>query len=122
MLSQGASLEKAEDRILLGLLSENNEQAYVVIYDRYAPLLYIHAERMLSDADIAQDVVHDLFVALWNKRQQLHIAISLKAYLYKSIRNRVLDILAKEKIRVDYRHTQLQKGEPLEDVEDKYQY
>lgn len=122
MLSQCASLEKAEDSRLLRLLSEGDEQAYIMIYNRYAPLLYIHAERMLSDTDLAQDVVHDLFAALWDKREQLNIAISLKAYLYKSIRNRVLDLFAKEKVRLDYRDALQHKGEPVEEVEDKYQY
>lgn len=122
MLSQGASLEKAEDSKLLDLLSEGNEQAYIVIYNRYAPLLYIHAGRMLSDTGLAQDVVHDLFAAVWDKREQLNIAVSLKAYLYKSIRNRVLDLFAKDKVRLDYRNNLLQKGEPVEEVEDKYQY
>lgn len=102
MLYQERGLQWVEDSILLKLLSDGNTQAFAVIYNRYAPLLFVHAERMLANSSVAQDTVHDLFASLWQKREKLDIEVNLKSYLYRSIRNRVLDLFAKDKVRFEY--------------------
>lgn len=97
-------LKKLEDKNLLNLLRVGNVQAFNLLYNRYSPLLYLHARRMLQDVDLAKDVVHDLFTMLWHKKEELDIDSHLKAYLYKAVRNRVLDLFAKEKVRIDYQN------------------
>ncbi|MBD1420812.1 RNA polymerase sigma factor [Sphingobacterium chuzhouense] len=97
-------LQKLEDKNLLNLLRVGNVQAFNLLYDRYSPVLYVHACRMLKDVDLAKDVVHDLFAMLWHKKEQLLIDSNLKSYLYRAVRNRVLDLFAKEKVRIDYQN------------------
>lgn len=80
---------------MLELLYDINTQVFAVIYNRYAYFLFVHAERMLANSSVAQDTVHDLFTSLWQKRDKINIEVKLKSYLYRAIRNRVLDLFAK---------------------------
>lgn len=70
--------------------------------DAYEQLVRVHANRLLrlafhrlsSRAD-AEDLVQDLFVELWEKRQQLRIASSIEGYLNTALKNRVLRHIAR---------------------------
>ena len=56
------------DQELLHLLQEGEQAAYTEIYHRYFHLLYRHAYKKLRDEEQAKDIIHDLFAALWAKR------------------------------------------------------
>lgn len=90
------------DQDLLTLLRGGNERAYEEIYKRFWASLYRHARRILQDEDGAEDVVQEVFLALWNKAETLEITGSLSGYLYKSVRNRIFDQVAHSKVREKY--------------------
>lgn len=98
MLAYG-SLSDSE---LTDLLKEGDAGAYTIIYNRYFDELYIHACKRLGDKDEAQDVIHELFAALWNKKEELNIKSSLAAYLYTSVRNRILDVISHHQVETKY--------------------
>lgn len=90
------------DHELTALLKAGDHAAFTEIYHRYKGLLYIHALKLLKDEDEAQDVVHEIYTALWNRSGDLNLDIPLKAYLYKSVKNRIFDIFSHQKIRASY--------------------
>jgi RNA polymerase sigma-70 factor (ECF subfamily) len=90
------------DYELAALLKDGDHAAFTEIYHRYKGLLYIHALKLLKDEDEAQDVIHELYTALWNKASDFNLDIPLRAYLYRSIKNRIFDIFAHQKIRSSY--------------------
>lgn len=59
----------------------------------------IYANTYVSDLDTAQDITQEVFVRLYEKRDELLIHTSLKAFLYTSVKNRCLDYLKSNKIR-----------------------
>jgi len=73
------------------------ETAFTEIYNNYFRLLYNYGSKFTSDEDLVKDSIHDLFVKLWEKRQQLHNIASPKYYLLKAMRHKLLDALAREK-------------------------
>jgi RNA polymerase sigma-70 factor (ECF subfamily) len=81
------------------LLKERDHHAFTEIYNRYQHILYIHAIKLVKDPDEAQDILHDLFTALWDKAAELNTSIPLRAYLFKSIKNRVFDLFSRLKVR-----------------------
>jgi len=83
------------DGDLTELLRKGSHNAFREIYDRYWPVLYMHAYRMLRDEGTAMDVIQDVFTDLWLKGESLQINLSLKAYLYMAVRYRTLDALRK---------------------------
>lgn len=90
------------DLELIALLKEGNAAAYTMIYNRYFDELYIHAYQRLKDREEAQDVVHELFAGIWNKRDELLVKSSLAAYLYTAVRNRILDVIAHRQVENKY--------------------
>ncbi|WP_207234186.1 RNA polymerase sigma factor [Pseudobacter ginsenosidimutans] len=85
------------DEQLAVLLGEGNRGAFTEIYNRYKGILFVHAFRRLEDRAQAEDVLHDLFAALWAGRTELHIhSGNLGGYLYAAIRNRILKSYARD--------------------------
>ncbi|GAA4801689.1 RNA polymerase sigma-70 factor [Olivibacter ginsenosidimutans] len=87
-------LTTATDEELFLLAKQGQEKAYAIIYDRYAAKLYAAAYRLLHDREVCEDLLQELFVHIWLKRQQLDIK-NVRSYLYQSIRNSVLMALRK---------------------------
>lgn len=53
--------------------------------------------RIISDKDVAEDIVQDIFCKLWEKKDEIQISTSLKSYLYQSTINHSLNHLKKLK-------------------------
>ncbi len=90
------------DDDLFKLLKLDNELAYAEIYNRYKVLLYRHATKHLKNQEEAKDIIHDLFSNIWQNRESLNIEGSLAAYLYQSVRNRVINFQLKNKRADNY--------------------
>jgi RNA polymerase sigma-70 factor (ECF subfamily) len=100
-----ALYQSLPDSRLAALLKDGDALAYTEIFERYKTLLYKHAFRMLEDEEDANDVIQDVYLALWQKRETLTIKISLAAYLYQSVRNRIFDHLTHQKVIARYLHS-----------------
>jgi RNA polymerase sigma-70 factor (ECF subfamily) len=87
---------------LVTLLKAGDNQAYAVIYDRYKVLMFRHACNKIYDIDEAQDVLQDVFLSLWNKRADISESENLAGYIYTSIRNKTLKLIAHHKIKTNY--------------------
>ncbi len=94
-MSQEVNFSKYSDHELLTLLSADNSMAFSEIYSRYWHNLFLHAYKMIGDEDASKDIIQELFIALWAKRQDLHIRLNLKSYLYVTARNQVLNYIRK---------------------------
>lgn len=99
--SMGA-LESLSDSELADRLVLRDIAAVEEVYLRYWGLLYQHARKMLRDDAVAEDIVHDIFVQLLDNLGRLNINTSLSSYLYRSVRNRVIDYMDKNSNRQKY--------------------
>jgi RNA polymerase sigma-70 factor (family 1) len=90
------------DNDLLALLQSGDQQAYIEIYDRYKHILQQHALKKLDDPQEVEDVLQDLFIYLWDKRESLVINTSLSGYLFTSIRNRIFNVYHKKQRESSY--------------------
>lgn len=61
--------------------------AYRQLYNIHFKALHNYGHKFTRDVSLIEDAVHDLFVNLWAKREQLGNPVSVKNYLYKSLRN-----------------------------------
>lgn len=78
-----------EDIELMARLQSGDEFALKLIYDKYWDKLFLSAFNMLQDQQACEDIIQDIFINLWNKRMQIEIRVSLKAYLFASTRYEV---------------------------------
>lgn len=90
------------DQELASLLTRGDRIAFAEIYDRFKGLLFVHAYKRLNNQAEAEDVVHDLFSTLWNKREELIINTQLAGYLYTAVRNRIFKIIVHKQIESKY--------------------
>jgi len=90
------------DKELVFLLKEGEELAFTEIYRRHWHMLYLHAWKILEDKDEAKDLVQDMFFSFWEKSAELDVKSNLKGYLYRAVRNRVLNALRKKKTNHDF--------------------
>jgi RNA polymerase sigma-70 factor (ECF subfamily) len=78
-----------DETTLIAQLRAGDEAAFTRIYDEMFTQLYVVAVRAVRSRDVAEDLVHDVFLSLWRRRETLTIHGSLGAYLNTAIRNRV---------------------------------
>ena len=97
-----AGYSKFNDQELTVLLKQGDQLAFTEIYNRYWAEMYYHAFRMLKDEESAKDVVQDIFSNLWSKSGSLHEEIKLSGHLYIAVRNKIFNLIAKNKVRNDY--------------------
>lgn len=91
-----------EDNELLMRFNNGDHDAFTEIYILYSSALYRHAIKMIKDREVAQDVIQEVFTNLWINRNTINFNTSPKNYLYTSVRNKILDIIAKEKSETKY--------------------
>ena len=95
-------LANVSDNDLVFLLQEGSEDAYTEIYNRYKWLMHTHAYKKLGDRDEANDLIQELFTSLWVRRKDIVLTSTLSAYLYTSIRNKVLNIIEHRQVESKY--------------------
>ena len=71
-------------------LRNGDKASFAWIYDRYFKLLYNYGKKIGIDNDALEDAIHDLFVDLWRFRENLASTTSVRFYLYRSLRRRVI--------------------------------
>jgi len=101
-----ADYAKLSDTELMAFLKEDDNGAYMEIYERYNGLLYAYAFRKLQDRQESQDVVQEVFIGLWERRKGFVLKTYLAGFLYKSVLNKILDIWKHSKVIRQYAELQ----------------
>jgi RNA polymerase sigma-70 factor (ECF subfamily) len=86
------------ERELLDRLRNGDDAAYEAIFRQwYAPLVAMTAT-LLRDRGPAEEVVQDVMLELWRRRESLTFDTSLRAYLFQAARNRGLNYLRRQRV------------------------
>ena len=105
------------DKQLLIRLKNRDKDAFRYLYESYFAKMVLFAESYLYDEEDARDLVQDLFCYLWDNAHTLSVAVSLKAYLLTSLRNRCLNVLRDRRIR-DEHNDKLVEAQTFSGTED----
>ena len=73
-------------------------EKFKILYKNYVPALICFASKFV-DKTIAEDIVQDIFLKIWNKRSFLLWGESLPVYLYHAVRHACLDQLKHQEIK-----------------------
>jgi len=83
-----------DDAALVREVVGGSEGALAAIYDRHVDAVYATASRLTADRQIAEEVVQETFLALWNRAELFDSSAgSLAAWLHTIARNRTVDRL-----------------------------
>jgi RNA polymerase sigma-70 factor (ECF subfamily) len=93
-----------DDRELQDRIRQGDHSAFDALFrSSYAQLVGV-TQSIVRDADVAEEIVQDVLLELWRRREDIVVEDSLRAYLFRSTRNRALNHL---------RHLAVEKrGEP----------
>lgn len=82
-------------------ICEGDVDAFAVLFKANYKSLCISALLLVKDEEVAEDVVQDVFLKIWNKRTELDQVTNFSSYLYISVKNACLDQLRKAKYTED---------------------
>jgi RNA polymerase sigma-70 factor (ECF subfamily) len=83
-----------DDAALVREVADGSHDALAVLYDRHGDAVFASASRLTSDRGLAEEVVQETFLALWNRADTFDPTIgSLAAWLHTIARNRTVDRL-----------------------------
>jgi RNA polymerase sigma-70 factor (ECF subfamily) len=97
-----SSMKNLDDSELTHLLCDGNREAFNEIYERYWLKLYMASIKRIKSSDDAKDIVQDLFISLWMKRESLVINKSLSSYLYTAIKYKVINYIEANIVKNNY--------------------
>lgn len=86
-----------KERDLIHRLNNNDESALASVYKENWELMYFAAFNLVKNKQISEDIVQDVFVEIWKKREGLNVKVSLKSYLYTSTIYKTYDYFRKNK-------------------------
>ena len=109
------------EKELIEMISEGEEYAFEYLYENYYVALCIFARKYVSELEVAEEIVQQLFYTIWEKRKELTFKTSLKPYLYSSVKNNSLDYLKHQKVKNNYtKHVLSTSRNESSDYNDKY--
>lgn len=93
--SSSGEFKGQSDDFIWRSFKDGDEAAFIFIYRRYANLLFNYGSKFSPDRDLVADCMQDFFLYLRKNRERLGNTTSIKLYLLKSFRRRVVEYVTK---------------------------
>ena len=84
-----------KDSILWTSFKAGSINAFSKLYCTYRKCLFYYGCRITSDTDLVKDSIQDIFLDLWVRRNNLSEVLSVKYYLFKCLRRRIVKAILK---------------------------
>ncbi|WP_247235711.1 RNA polymerase sigma factor [Telluribacter sp. SYSU D00476] len=91
-----------DDVQALARLKEGDREAFEELYRKYWRRLYNTAYRRLLSREDSEEVIQDLFVYIWSKRDTLEITTTLEAYLQGALKFSIYNFIRSRKVKEAY--------------------
>jgi len=96
-------MDKSDNEILIQL-RKNDVNGLKRLYDKFYENLYMLAVKYTRQKEVAEEIIQDVFIQLWGKRQVLNITTSFKSYLSAAVKYQSINYL--KSIYKKYRFTE----------------
>ena len=81
-------LLKMSDDELQKLISQENQDAFAIIFNRYWKRLYSYAFKIYKEEAVCEDIVQEIFISLW-KNAGNTVVLNLEAYLLRAVKYKI---------------------------------
>lgn len=105
-----------EEQYLLSELKRGNKEAFNRLFHAYYVDLVLFGGNFIREKEAVEDTVQNVFLRLWEEREQFPVETSLQSYLLKAVHNSCIDELRHRKIVHDY-HIAAGYDTPLEEYD-----
>lgn len=83
-------------------IKQGDIKSFELLFNTHCSNMLQYATTMLKDSDDAEDIVQQVFVQLWAKREAVVIETSIKSYLYRAVHNSCLNKIKQQVVRSGY--------------------
>lgn len=104
------------EELFISELNRKKDQAWKELYKDFYPALCAYACRILKDRQVAEDIVQECLVFLWDSTLKFPNIRALAAYLYRSIYHRSLNMV---RDRGNVQKALAELGQDLNDLPDE---
>ncbi len=91
--TQPNQLPKDDYTHLVERISHNDMEAFGQLYDHFYDRVLSFAFKFLKSRELAEEIVHDVFLKVWQNRQKLNASLSLSGFIFKITHNLMLNAL-----------------------------
>lgn len=108
-------MKNLTDSQLLEAIKLSNSSAFDILFDRYWDKLYNIALSRLNDSDQVQDIIQELFIKIWERKENINIKISFESYLLGALKFAIISYFRSLKVKEQQLEEALQRIDVLED-------
>lgn len=102
--------------LFLYQLNNKRLEAFEFLYRYYYRILVLYSVQFVEQEDVANDLVQEVLISLWEQELSFESISAVKAFLYNSVRNRSLNHLKHLKVENKYIQFKSQEDEEQEDL------
>jgi RNA polymerase sigma-70 factor (ECF subfamily) len=95
------TIDLRSDDVLWNAVRHDNETAFNELFERYWARLFNTCNRYLKNRETSEEIVHDIFLNLWDRRKDLEI-VSFEHYLLNAVRYQAYNRIRAKKLSVTY--------------------
>ena len=102
MITNDTHYNRISDEQLFKLVKGDDRKAFEELYNRYWFFLLEQACKPLQSREKAQDIVQEIFISLYQRRKLIEPVLSLKGYLRKALKFKILNEFRAQLVRDIY--------------------
>jgi RNA polymerase sigma-70 factor, ECF subfamily len=79
-------------------IATNDKKSFEKLFNSYHTALCLFSQGIVKDVEVAEEIVNDVFLKIWQKREQIQINYDIRSYLYRSVINASYDFRREHKL------------------------
>ena len=107
------------EKFLIEELVDGNNKAFRILFDTYRNDVYAYSLSMLKTKVLAEEIVQDVFLKIWQHRDRLNPDLSFKSYVFTITRNLTFNLINKvtnnRKLKEEVFYESQKSYTPIED-------
>lgn len=101
---------RADERVWLRRIRAGDEGAFEALFSAYYSSLCVFVRGYVGAADLAEELVQNVFLRIWERRATWSPSRGIRAYLFAACRNEALDHVKHERVVARARETAVREG------------
>tara|TARA_R110002124_G_scaffold70594_1_gene189302 strand:- start:135 stop:743 length:609 start_codon:yes stop_codon:yes gene_type:complete len=108
----------AKEQILLTCCASGDRASYAKLYTSYLSIVLDYVYLFTGSRELSEEIVQDLFVKIWEKRAVLQDVQHFKPYLFRTVKNMVMDYYRHKQVEDRFRQDNGARSEESEEQSD----
>lgn len=114
-----SKVSTSSEKLLVQQLMAGNNKAFRKLFDTYRNDVYAYSISMLKTKVLAEEIVQDVFLKIWQHRDRLNPDLSFKSYVFTITRNLTFNLISKvannRKLKEEVFYESQKSYSPIED-------